>query len=166
MQSQHSKDKIPIIDLFAGPGGLGEGFSSELSDNTRPFRIALSVEKDAHAHKTLSLRAFYRYFLHEDDPIPDDYYRHLAGEIELEDLFEKHPDAHKAVMAEAIKATLGGEEFPDSFFDEKIGKALKGKKDWLLIGGPPCQAYSLVGRARMQNAEDYRKTHGHEFTKL
>jgi len=164
MQSQHSKDKIPIIDLFAGPGGLGEGFSSELSDNTRPFRIALSVEKDAHAHKTLSLRAFYRYFLHEGNSLPSDYYRHLAGEIELEDLFEMHPAAHEAVTAEAIKATLGGEDFPDSFFDKKITNALKGQKDWLLIGGPPCQAYSLVGRSRMQNADDYREKRGHEFS--
>ncbi|MDD4349265.1 MAG: DNA (cytosine-5-)-methyltransferase, partial [Opitutales bacterium] len=35
---------------------------------------------------------------------------------------------------------------------------------WILIGGPPCQAYSLVGRSRMQNAEDYRKKRGHDFS--
>ena len=57
---------IPIIDLFAGPGGLGEGFSSEISGK-RPFRIAVSVEKDPFAHKTLSLRAFYRYFKYMTD---------------------------------------------------------------------------------------------------
>lgn len=162
-------ESIPIIDLFAGPGGLGEGFSSELKDGTRPFRIAMSVEKDAGAHKTLSLRAFYRYFLHEDIPVPDDYYDHLAGDISLEELFEKYPNAHEAVEKEAINATLGGEEFPDSFFDEKITEALVDKKDWLLIGGPPCQAYSLVGRSRMlgalKDADGKLKDDGKEFYK-
>lgn len=51
-------NKIPIIDLFAGPGGLGEGFSSVLSNKTRVFDIKLSIEKDANAHKTLELRSF------------------------------------------------------------------------------------------------------------
>jgi len=38
---------IPVIDLFAGPGGLGEGFSSvEEPSGAARFRIALSVEKD------------------------------------------------------------------------------------------------------------------------
>lgn len=149
MQSQHNKEKIPIIDLFAGPGGLGEGFSSELGAGLRPFHIALSVEKDPHAHKTLSLRAFYRYFLHEELPIPEDYYRHLAGEITLDEMLRNFPKARATVEAEAICATLGGEDYPYSFFDEKITAALKGRKDWLLIGGPPCQAYSLVGRSKM-----------------
>lgn len=50
---------IPIIDLFAGPGGLGEGFTSVLNDhNQRVFKIALSIEKDNFAHQTLTLRSF------------------------------------------------------------------------------------------------------------
>ena len=52
---------IPIIDIFAGPGGLGEGFSSLLNEaNERVFKIKLSIEKEAHAHRTLQLRAFFR----------------------------------------------------------------------------------------------------------
>ena len=48
---------IPVIDLFAGPGGLGEGFSrSRLGD----FRIAISIEKDGMARETLRLRAAHR----------------------------------------------------------------------------------------------------------
>jgi DNA (cytosine-5)-methyltransferase 1 len=48
---------INIIDLFAGPGGLGEGFSA-LKENGKPvFKIRMSVEKEASAHKTLTLRA-------------------------------------------------------------------------------------------------------------
>lgn len=51
-----STKQIPIIDLFAGPGGLGEGFTSVVDkNNSRYFRIALSIEKDEFAHKTLML---------------------------------------------------------------------------------------------------------------
>ena len=48
---------IPIIDIFAGPGGLGEGFSAVKSKNGEPvFKIKLSIEKDAAAHRTGSGR--------------------------------------------------------------------------------------------------------------
>ena len=49
-----STKQIPIIDLFAGPGGLGEGFTSVVdANNNRKFKIALSIECDEHAHQTL-----------------------------------------------------------------------------------------------------------------
>ena len=52
---------IPIIDLFAGPGGLGEGFTSVVDENNnRRFKIVLSIEKDDLAHQTLTLRSFVR----------------------------------------------------------------------------------------------------------
>ena len=58
MKMKKSSKKIKVIDLFAGPGGLGEGFSN-CRDNS-PFEIAMSVEFEKHAHKTLTLRALYR----------------------------------------------------------------------------------------------------------
>ena len=51
---------IPVIDLFAGPGGLGEGFASFPLDGDPLFRISLSIEKEKWAHATLLLRSFYR----------------------------------------------------------------------------------------------------------
>ena len=54
--------KIPVIDLFAGPGGLAEGFSSFINNGERLFVIRLSIEKDIDAHITLQLRSFYRQF--------------------------------------------------------------------------------------------------------
>ena len=52
-----------VVDLFAGPGGLAEGFSQcRDSNGNRRFRIALSVEKDEAAHRTLRLRALFRQF--------------------------------------------------------------------------------------------------------
>jgi site-specific DNA-cytosine methylase len=60
---------IAIIDVFAGPGGLGEGFSSiRRPDGSRAFKLAMSVEKDPIAHRTLALRAAYRMFDAEEVP--------------------------------------------------------------------------------------------------
>lgn len=71
-----SNHKIPIIDLFAGPGGLGEGFMSVTDDKGHSvFDIRLSIEKDANAHKTLLWRSFYRQFVKDGKPVPKDYYQ-------------------------------------------------------------------------------------------
>jgi DNA (cytosine-5)-methyltransferase 1 len=71
--------EFAIVDLFAGPGGLAEGFSSiRDKDGSRPFQIALSVEKEASAFETLRLRSFFRQF---DDALPAEYYSFLNGEI-------------------------------------------------------------------------------------
>lgn len=144
-------NQLPVVDLFAGPGGLGEGFSAYKFNDNHPFRIKLSVEMDSHAHMTLSLRAFYRYFIHDNHPVPDEYYQYIQGKIKRDTLFEKFPEAAICAENEATLAKLGGGEHPVSFFDEKIKTALHGATNWLLIGGPPCQAYSLVGRSRMKN---------------
>lgn len=141
------REKIPIIDLFAGPGGLGEGFSSEISGE-RPFRIGVSVEKDPYAHQTLSLRAFYRHFKHEGRPVPAEYYRYLAGEIKRTELEAAYPEEWEIAYSEALCAELGNSaEKHQPQIDKKITAALKESKDWALIGGPPCQAYSLIGRS-------------------
>ena len=130
----------PVIDIFAGPGGLGEGFSSLVDDDSRKlFRIALSIEMDQRAHKTLTLRSFFRQF--DSNNIPNDYYDFIQGKITLEKLYENWPKESTAAKEEAWCARLG--KVPDKYVDEKIDNALKGRKNWLLIGGPPCQAYSL-----------------------
>lgn len=146
---------IPIIDIFAGPGGLAEGFSSLLDDQgNRVFDIALSIEKDEQAHQTLKLRSFYRQF-----PVghaPDDYYIFLRGEITLAQLYANYPTQADLADNEAWCGTLGrpGENenngLADLEVDARITDALNGESNWVLIGGPPCQAYSLVGRARRQ----------------
>lgn len=138
---------IPVIDLFAGPGGLGEGFSSILDPGGRPcFLLKVSAEKDSTAHKTLSLRALYRKF--PKGQVPDCYYDHIQGVISREELFA-HPDVADAgqdALEEAQKFELGKDN-PENL-DRRIQTALGGADNWVLIGGPPCQAYSLVGRAR------------------
>ncbi|MDC0322258.1 hypothetical protein OAL55_02720, partial [Verrucomicrobiales bacterium] len=78
MSTNENPQPIPVIDLFAGPGGLGEGFTSEFGGRSRKFEIKLSIEKDEVAHKTLRLRAFFRQF--QEGEAPDLYYKYLRGE--------------------------------------------------------------------------------------
>lgn len=139
---------VPIIDLFAGPGGLGEGFSScvDIRTNERKFKIAVSVEKDPFAHRTLSLRAFVRQF--PTGEAPEAYYDYLKRQMSRDDLFCKYPTEATLAHEEALRRTLGTDDNIDIHL--KIERAVGfGENPWLLIGGPPCQAYSLVGRARM-----------------
>lgn len=145
-----SRIPVPIIDIFAGPGGLGEGFSSVMDENGNPvFKLKVSIEKDPIAHQTLSLRAIFRSFPRHD--IPDAYYKYIRGEITKDMLIkDKRVSAlAKEAFNEAKNAELG--KTSTQLVDGWINNALKGAKDWVLIGGPPCQAYSIVGRSRRTN---------------
>lgn len=143
---------IPIIDLFAGPGGLGEGFTSVLNENNeRVFKIALSIEKDEFAHKTLTLRSFVRQF--EPNKLPDEYYSLVKGELtDVEELYKLYPEQATAAKHEAWRIEVG-DSAKHKLIDKRIKEGLKGEKNFVLIGGPPCQAYSLVGRSRRQQKE-------------
>ena len=144
--------EIPIIDIFAGPGGLGEGFSAYLNskDKKRKFKIVLSIEKDTFSHKTLTLRSFFRQF--PPGQAPADYYEFIKGKILLDELYSRWPKQAQKAKEEAWKAELGDNKTstPNFVIDKRIKNALNGEKNWLLIGGPPCQAYSVVGRSRRQ----------------
>jgi DNA (cytosine-5)-methyltransferase 1 len=147
---------IKIIDLFAGPGGLGEGFASYVDANTgaTPFSIVASVEKEPNAHKTLQLRSFFRKF--PKGKAPKEYYQYVRGDgITMEKLFE----LYKAESEAAIKETLEKPRAlgPDNeLIEDRIRGALADHKGpTVVIGGPPCQAYSLVGRARNQGNVNY-----------
>lgn len=153
----------PIVDLFAGPGGLGEGFSGYRSrSGESAFEIRLSVEKDAWAHQTLELRAFFRQF--PERKAPAEYYHYLLGKkgITREVLFGRYPAEANKARREAICAALGGTE--QSFIDARIAEAVSRHCPWVLIGGPPCQAYSLVGRSRIiggKGLKEYESDHRH-----
>lgn len=155
-------NKVPVIDLFAGPGGLAEGFSSIIVNGERLFDIQLSIEKEENAHKTLELRSFCRQF--QKDQLPDEYYD-VIKESDLNirakkksQLFKKYKIEYSQAEKEAWKAELGGVKFPPELVDERISEALNGYKNWVLIGGPPCQAFSIVGRSRVGgiNSNDKR----------
>jgi len=102
---------IPVIDLFAGPGGLGEGFASiGRNEGKEFFQISLSVEKNPSAHATLLLRSFFRQFPHNN--VPPEYYSFLRGDMSSEELFIFYPDEAARAREEVWCAELGsGDEF-------------------------------------------------------
>ncbi len=120
-------------------------------DGTRAFKIKLSIEKDDHAYRTLELRAFFRKFPHGE--APRDYYDYLTRKISREELFRRHRAAAAKAANEAWLAELGTEAITDRAVDERIRAALVNRRNWVLIGGPPCQAYSIVGRSRVIGAK-------------
>lgn len=141
-----------IIDLFAGPGGLGEGFSRAGREPTTPMSIRVSVEMDDHAIATLRLRSFLRSF---DSGFPKEYYDALNTGCDLPRWEELHPAAWRRACDEARQLVLGQE----GVFEELapiLDQAREGMQgDTILIGGPPCQAYSLAGRSRNLGKEGY-----------
>lgn len=147
---------VPIIDLFAGPGGLGEGFASLRGHKQQAFfEIGLSIEKNPVAHRTLMLRAVLRLLRGTRDV--KHYYRYIRGEID-EAAFRGIPAVAKAFEHAAIEARcleLGTSD--EVNIDREIRAALKGQETWVLIGGPPCQAYSLAGRSRRAKDKDFHK---------
>ena len=141
------------VDIFAGPGGLAEGLSNVRLEKGRcAFSIVLSIEKETAAHSTLLLRSFLRQF---NGSLPEIYYDYLNKDSEEPDWSEKFPEEWKRAEEETWQFELGGQgstELLDARLDE-IRDANDDKV--ILVGGPPCQAYSLVGRSRNQGKKGY-----------
>jgi len=124
-----------FIDLFAGAGGLSEGFIRT------GFEPIAHVEMDEAACYTLKTRAAYHYLKTAGEY--DTYISYLKGEITRQELYAEIP---VEILNSVINFPVGTEYNP--IIHKKITEQLKGRTVDLIIGGPPCQAYSLVGRAR------------------
>jgi DNA (cytosine-5)-methyltransferase 1 len=148
-----------LIDLFAGPGGLGEGFAS-LHDG-KTFNIAVSAEMEASAHATLTLRSFFRRAKKEDGEALRAYYA-FCNSAEAKHPRELHPSLWAMAANEARKLTLG-QATDNNLLDKIILEKTLREDQTVLIGGPPCQAYSLVGRSRNMGKAGYiaEKDHRH-----
>ncbi|NEX92972.1 DNA cytosine methyltransferase [Caulobacter sp. 17J65-9] len=141
-----------VVDLFAGPGGLAEGFSAYRDgDGHQPFNIVLSVEKEASAHRTLLLRSFLRQF---DEGFPPEYYEFLNGDRGYPDWSTLYPEEWANATEEAVRAELGTEK-GNVAVRRRLAEIRALGAPTVIIGGPPCQAYSLVGRARNKGKADY-----------
>ncbi|WP_413877166.1 DNA cytosine methyltransferase [Albidovulum sp.] len=143
-----------IVDLFAGPGGLGEGFASLVEDGHSPFRIGISVEKEASAHRTLTLRAFLREYRARHGALPKQFIDFHAGHVPEPDWSEVDASAWQIAVEEARALELGTEAAA-TVTNAGIEELKAKYDDTILIGGPPCQAYSLVGRARAKGKIGY-----------
>lgn len=130
--------KFRFIDLFAGAGGLSEGFI--MNGNFIPLA---HVEMNKDACNTLRTRSSY-YYLKEKNNISiyEDYQK---GKITRDELYSNVPEGLiKTIINNEISETSINsifDEIDNVIFEEKIEELD------LIIGGPPCQAYSLVGRA-------------------
>lgn len=145
-----------VVDLFAGPGGLGEGFSSMVDDaGHHPFRISLSVEKENSAHRTLTLRKFLREYRQRHGYLPDRFIEFHAGRDTEPDWAAVDTESWRHAVGEARCLELGTESTAE-FMDDTIDHIRRKYDDTILIGGPPCQAYSLVGRSRSKGIRGYR----------
>ena len=148
MARRRRNTTYPVVDLFAGPGGIGEGFANLYANNGKSaFKTLASIERDGYAHQTLLLRHFFRSFRQEE--VPDAYYDYIAGDITKDKLIQKYPLEWQRAESTALKISLGDEthEQVKKIIKQRLGKTRK----WVLVGGPPCQAYSLVGRSRMMS---------------
>ncbi len=137
---------VPVVDLFSGPGGLAEGFAKlETKGGRSRYRIELSIEKDEVAHRTLRLRAFLRKFR----ALPDEYYEYVNGLLPTEpDWATLYPEEWEKSGNETPRVELGTTEATE-LLGQRIRTIRKehGTRT-VLLGGPPCQSYSVAGRAR------------------
>lgn len=129
------KKALNFIDLFAGAGGLSEGFIQA------GFEPIAHVEIENSACNTLKTRAAYHYL--KSSKNYNKYVSYLKGDISREQLYDNVPDE---ILSSIINLPIGDEY--NRKIQERIDVCLGNQKVDLIIGGPPCQAYSLVGRSR------------------
>ena len=129
---------LRFLDLFAGAGGLSEGF---IRTGYKPIA---HVEMDSSACYTLKTRAAYNYLAQHGNIQP--YIDYLSGYIKRNEFYSQIPIK---ILDTVINATISSKTIESIFL--KIEQLLNGQTVDLIIGGPPCQAYSLIGRARDSN---------------
>lgn len=127
-----------FIDLFSGAGGLSEGFIRA------GFTPVAHVEVDKAACNTLLTRTAYHYLKKTNNFQP--YLDYIQNKITRAELYSLLPENERKSV---INLSIGGKN--NKIIFDKID-SLKGEKiiDFI-IGGPPCQAYSIVGRSRDKN---------------
>ncbi|MCX9012966.1 MAG: DNA (cytosine-5-)-methyltransferase [Candidatus Methanoperedens sp.] len=142
-------NEITVLDMFSGAGGLSEGFFR------KGFKFIAHIEKDEYASKTLETRALYHSL--KKNNMLDKYYEYLEGEISSDQLFDESEEFSKEISSGVFNIEISEEtEKPlITQIQERMTEHDIQKID-VMIGGPPCQAYSIVGRSRKRMNEDPR----------
>ncbi len=126
---------LNLIDVFAGAGGLTEGFRQN-----DYFKFICHIEVDKAACSSLTLRNIYYYLKNINNLSP--YFEYIQGKISRKDLFSYIPDY---IIQDVLNEEISRDTLPSIF--EFIDKCLGDEVLDGIIGGPPCQAYSTIGRA-------------------
>ncbi|MGM0582793.1 MAG: DNA cytosine methyltransferase [Bacteroidota bacterium] len=129
------KRKLNFLDLFTGGGGLSEGFIQT------GFKPVAHVESDKAACFTLRTRMAFHWL--KDFGNTDIYTDYLKRKINRYELYEKIPDE---IIRSVINTEIGPTTLKEIF--KKVDQLLGKRKLDLIVGGPPCQAYSIIGRSR------------------
>lgn len=134
-------ESLNFIDLFAGASGMSEGFVKA------GFTPISHIEMNKEACDTITTRSAY-HFLKSENYI-ELYYKYIQGKITKEKFFSSLPP-------EISKSTINI-EINDKTIKPLFEEIRKSKKEIdLIIGGPPCQAYSLLGRHQDDIEKDPR----------
>ena len=143
MSVSTEQHRYNFIDLFAGAGGLSEGFVQA------GFKPIAHVEMNEFAAKTLETRSAY-YYLKDTDNLGI-YTKYLTGKITREQFMEHIP---ASITKTIIHETMSDKTLPGIFKTIDGIMKIKGISSVdVVIGGPPCQAYSLVGRAQSSHMD-------------
>ncbi len=126
---------LNYLDLFAGAGGLSEGFIQA------GYTPVAHVEMDKAACNTLKTRTAYHWLKSQDKV--EIYNQYLRGEIRRDEFYHVIP---QKLLNSVLNYEISEETLPEIF--RKVDALLDGQSLDLIVGGPPCQAYSIVGRAR------------------
>lgn len=125
------------LDLFAGAGGLSEGFIRA------GYEPVAHVEMDTAACYTLKTRTAYHWLKSQNRLAL--YTRYLCGEISRAEFYGQIPER---ILDSVLNYEISEETLPAIF--EDIDTLLGNEKLDLIVGGPPCQAYSIAGRSRSE----------------
>lgn len=133
-----------FIDLFAGAGGMSEGFISA------GYTPVAHVESDRGACYTLKTRLAYHYLLHQNRI--ETYNQYLRAEITRQELYREIP---AALLDSVINKIISEKNNPEIFnqIDNILRQNEINEVD-IIIGGPPCQAYSNIGRPALKHVKD------------
>lgn len=136
-------DELNFIDLFAGASGMSEGF---IRAGLNPIS---HIEMDKYACDSIRTRAAYHFLTKNGKE--EFYIDYLKGKISREELYNQVP---KNILDSVLNIEITDDSIKSIF--AKIDKTLNDKKVDLIIGGPPCQAYSLLGRHHENMENDPR----------
>lgn len=144
--------KYTFIDLFAGCGGLSEGFLE-----TKKFVGLAHVEWETPMINTLRQRLIDAWSHTEED----------AKKRVIKFDVQKTEELIHGNWSDETKSVYAKENHEDIIAHGLAGLIGKTKVD-LIIGGPPCQAYSIAGRAQSPTGmkDDYRNYLFESFVKI